>query len=198
MPAKTINAIIECSECEGLFVWQTSLLGIRYPGVLWTDLKFESMNDKEPFIKCPHCGEVVESEEANVIEMKKFLDFNLAEEEIECLFPTFENYMNILKSKILSNELEKKMRIATMHAFNDKRRNNDSDLELTTAAKNNIILLLPMCEHPLYIAELHRELGNFDEASRIMESIEEKESTIYKLIDKLIKEQSTKIDGAEY
>ncbi|MBD3842423.1 MAG: hypothetical protein IE909_11155 [Campylobacterales bacterium] len=198
MPAKTINAIIKCSECEGLLVWQTSLLGIRYPGILWTDLKYESMNDEEPFIKCPHCSKVFEPREANVVEMKKFLDFNLEENEVACDFPVFEDYIDILKNRALSNELEKKIRIAAVHAFNDNRRDKKSDLELTVEARENIIKLLPMCESPLFLAELHRELGNFEEAKKVIECTENKGTLIYDLINELIKQQSTKIDGVEY
>ena len=196
MPAKTINAIIKCDKCEGLLVWQTSLLGIKYPGTLWTDLKYESLNDEEPFIKCPHCSYILEPREANVVAMKKFLDFNLEENEVTCTLPTFEDYMDVLKTSILSSSVEKKMRIATVHAFNDKRRYDD--LELTTDAKDNILKLLPVLENKLFIAELYRELGCFEEAYKTICSIEKTDSVIYMLIYKLIELENTKVYKESY
>ncbi|MBD3795434.1 MAG: hypothetical protein IE881_05810 [Epsilonproteobacteria bacterium] len=55
-----------------------------------------------------------------------------------------------------------------------------------------------MCESPLFLAELHRELGNFEEAKKVIECTENKGTLIYDLINELIKQQSTKIDGVEY
>lgn len=198
MPAKTINAIIKCNECRKLLVWQTSMLGIRYSGTLWTDLKYESMNDEEPFIKCPHCKVVMEPQKANIVSMKAFLDFNLTKDEVPCEFPIFEDYLSILENDSLNKELEKKIRIAMVHAYNDKRRYEDKGLGLSAEAKENIINLLPMCEEPLFIAELHRELGNFEEASSAMKFIVKKDTPIYELIDKLIAEKATNIVGVKY
>lgn len=84
------------------------------------------------------------------------------------------------------------MRIVAVYVFNDKRRYENYDLKLSEDAIENMIKLLPMCKEPLFIAELHRELGEFEEASQIMKSIDNKDIPIYKLIDKLIKEKSTK------
>ena len=50
----------------------------------------------------------MEPQKSNIVSTKIFLDFNLEEDEVECTFPVFEDYIHILKNNSLSTELEKK------------------------------------------------------------------------------------------
>lgn len=133
----------------------------------------------------------MEPRKANVVVTKAFLDFDLEDNEVPCEFPVFEDYIDVLNSASLDKKVEKKMRIATVHAYNDKRRHDNKDLSLSIEAKENIIKLLPMCENPLFIAELYRELGEFEKANSAIKAITEKDLPIYKLIAKLIAEKVT-------
>lgn len=144
--------LTKCKECEN-YLWLSKLQSIEYP---LSDLDFTFQN----------------------INLAKFSiqDINNAE------FLSIDEYINALELNLAeNNEDEYYIRNKILWGFNDRLRkseahfNSDSDIKNWESNIERLLLILDIevIEQKLLIAELNRNLGNFETCLKIIETIEE-------------------------
>jgi hypothetical protein len=175
LPGPTIIKI--CSECSGLVAEDTVMSGNTFGATFWTDGKRDApmLPDQPWLVKCPHCQASIwidEQDKAGEIDdsskNEKFKDAK------SYRTPKLKDYFNILNIGNLDKKKELYLRFRAWWAGNDERRETVSARNyLSDEEKANLEGLYRILDYSndndrLMMAELKRELGEFDDAGAIM------------------------------
>lgn len=90
-------------------------------------------------------------------------------------YPHLKKALSQLLAEGIDSKYEYEVRLMIVRAFNDLYYNSPSDdipHEEINYIKENVRCLLPYCKDLLLKAELHREIGEFDEAISLLENLE--------------------------
>jgi hypothetical protein len=172
--------------------------GNTFGSRLWTDGKLDApmLPDQPRLVKCRHCGSLVWiEEEKQVGEIDPLCsenpDIDAFEGARPAKTPTLRDYVGFLKAGISDKEKERYVRLRAWWAGNDRRRESNEAKPFTSFESNNLrafITLLPESDDDdrLMKAEALRELGQFEEAEKLLDAEFEDElmkavSTIRKL-----------------
>jgi hypothetical protein len=199
IPGPTI--IRECSACGKYIAEGTIVSGNTFGARLWTDGKLDApmLPDEPRLVKCRHCGSLVWiEEEKQVGEIDPWCSENPGNDAFEdarpAKTPTLRDYVGFLKAGISDKEKERYVRLRAWWAGNDGRRKSNKTKPLTSFESNNLrafATLLPEADDNdrLMKAEALRELGQFEEAEKLLAAEFESEfakvvSTIRELNEK--------------
>lgn len=143
----------------------------------WSDLYQHApmLPRLSPIQKCPKCHSYFFLSRASRMETN---DDDYSMETGRLSFPEMKEAMNQLLTDSLSKNEVITLRREFLHRFNDCYRGENpnepkpEDLKLN---QSNILALIPLidksdAESALFLAELHREAGNFNECISILES----------------------------
>ena len=174
-PGPTIIKI--CSECSGLIAEDTIISGNTFGATFWTDGKRDApmLPDQSWFVICPHCQTSIwidEQEEAGEIEA--FSKNEKYKDAKPYRTPILNDYFNQLNIGNLDRNKEQYLRFRAWWAGNDERRKiGATKNELSDEEKVNIEGLYRMLDFSddndrIMMAEIKRELGEFDDAEAII------------------------------
>lgn len=199
----------ECPHCSGKFTQPTMASGNTFGAKFWPDGKMEApmMPSYPAYVGCPHCNESFWVEDTKVI---KSLSWNEERELPDVIFdsshnpipykkPTKTIYLQGLKNSNLSKENEIYLRTKLMQLYNDVNRDQKVQRPSTEAQIKNWKRLLEilgseLTQEKLLKIEIHREMGNFDEAKKCFtgEFDEDYMETMERL-DKLIEARDSRV-----
>jgi hypothetical protein len=156
-------------------------LGARY----WTDGRVDApmLPITPEVVACPHCRKVQwinDLEEVGEIPGPR--GFGVPRPEYDKTFdlqpfiemPFADDYLGFLESEELLNDQEVYLRWMYWHLMNDSRRNASEAPSLSLDEVKNLKRLLALIElgnesSRLTIAEIHRELGDFDLCEKVLD-----------------------------
>ncbi|RLB36823.1 MAG: hypothetical protein DRH12_15255 [Deltaproteobacteria bacterium] len=172
--------IKKCSACSGLIEEYTILSGNTFYAKYWTDGKCEApmLPDQPWLVKCPHCQSLIWiDEQEKVAEINELsLDTNADYDQAEPYdMPGLEDYFGILEKNKLTREKELYVRIRAWWAGNDERREVKSiPKDISDVERSNLQVLVNMLDTSddndcIMIAEIKRELGDFEGAIAVLE-----------------------------
>lgn len=139
--------------------------------------------DLPEFVKCPHCKSLLwinEQEELLDVGRKSLGIFSI-KRAAPYLNPTFDDLLKGADENNLDHSREIYLRVRTWWKGNDKRRkDNESDQPLSEKEVDNLKTLLELLdennEHDRIMkAEIHRELGQFEDAIEMLDVIVDEE-----------------------
>ena len=169
------SIIRKCSTCTGLIIQPTILSGNTLGARFWTDAyRHAPMLPELPaMVMCPHCETPVWLGELEAVGTiiatdKRHKAFPDAQHHAA---PTFEDYIQKLDEEAADGAKAKYLRVNAWWAGNHPRRKGRSVPPLFADEKDNLRALAPLLdetvEHDrLMIAEVMRELGEFEDAWR--------------------------------
>jgi len=177
--------IKKCNRCDGLMKQRTIASGNNFGARHWTDGKVDApMLPETPFVVvCPHCGKVDWLK--NLVEVGEIpgpRGFGVPLPEYDLSFddlpffnvPTGDDYLDFLESTELINDQELYLRWTYWHLMNDPRRKSSELLPLGIDEVENLQRLLELLKSPsestrLTIAEIYRELGDFEACEKMLD-----------------------------
>jgi hypothetical protein len=155
--------------------------GARY----WTDGKVDTpmLPETPHVVVCPHCGKVDWLRNLNEVgEIPGPRGFGVPLPEYDLTFdglpffdlPTGDDYLGFLESTELIHDQEFYLRWTYWHLMNDARRKSSALLPLGIDEVENLQRLLELLTSPsesarLTIAEIYRELGDFDACAKTLD-----------------------------
>jgi hypothetical protein len=182
------NYVYQCPKCDQLLSKRSLMSGNTFGSIMYSDGKSVSpmMPEFPRLTKCKKCNTLFWIEKAKEVgtyewhekENKKWRNVD------EAQFLSIYEYFTALKQKIYtSKEEEIFIRIRIWWEFNDRMRNNDkifnddADKALWQDNVNNLLSLLNKKDfnEQIMIAELNRNLGNFELCMEIIDSIKDSE-----------------------
>jgi len=185
-----------CSSCAGFIIKKVLTSGNTFGAKRWTDGKMSApmLPKMSKIVKCPHCNALLWiDEEETIVRGKKAVllvmrDYN-AKPYLEL---EFEDYFQALKQTNLTLDKEIYLRLHAWWKGNDKRRKKEGNM--TQIEKDNIIELyelLSIKDHRIMMAEIQRELGQYDKAMEIINSSlpQKKQSKAEQFIKNLIQQK---------
>jgi hypothetical protein len=196
LPGSTI--IKKCSECAHLIEEFTIMSGNTFGATFWTDGKRDApmLPDQLWFIKCPHCQALLwVDEQEKVGEVDPFSDDETFKEAQSYSEPALHDYFFELHKNGLDKKKERYLRIRAWWSGNDKRRDtktvkqNLSDEEIENIQALYFMLDSSDENDRIMMAEIMREMGQFENAEMILEKpftdeLSEEVSIIGELIQK--------------
>jgi len=206
--------ILRCPNCSGLFKDQEFASWNTFNAVFYTDGycdgPFTARN--ELFVKCPECSNMICKDKAELVRVVSstfddFFDYDRDKEnelnetlrQIKgCHGPTLQDYYSHVKDYELPPDHEKYIRTIIWWLENDKRRNVAiDDIEILSESERiNLEKLLQLFDENnendlLSRVEIFRELGNFEEAKKLLKrSFDEKYSKTVEKFQELIEEKN--------
>ncbi len=177
--------IKKCNSCKGLMKQRTIASGNTLGAKYWTDGKVDApmLPITPEVVACPHCRKVQwinDLEEVGEIPGPR--GFGVTRPEYDKTFdhqpfielPLADDYLEFLKSGERRNDQEIYLRSMYWHLMNDKRRQESVSIPLINDEVENLkrllILLEPVTESMrITIAEIHRELGDFDSCAKSLD-----------------------------
>ena len=184
------DQIIACPKCNGLAKYMTLMSGNTFGARVWTDGKqFAPMLPHPPaVVQCHHCGECYwldKAKEVGTVEPWSANDqsgdpaWTAAKEVQE---PTETEYYEALeKGMATDRDNERDLRIFAFWRRNDAFRFDSADqadgaTTVSPACRRNLDALRRLLNEfyendMVMIAEIHRELGEFDAALKVLATI---------------------------
>lgn len=183
IPGQTL--ILQCPECESLLQRETLMSGNTFDAIHYSDYKTEAPHlPSLPIIsKCNRCNTIFWLDKLKKIGSYSYGKTNQEDWEAAEIagFLNIEDLFRALNTKGIVSEKEDELYIRQniWWAYNDRVRNGNNLFESSEDElkwRNNInhmmALLDPNDENEkMFIAELHRNLGNFEDCQSIMDSI---------------------------
>ncbi len=175
LPGPTI--IKKCSECSGVIAEDTIASGNTFSAIFWTDGKKDApmLPDQPWLVKCPHCQALIWiDEQEKVGEIQPFSDSASYKDTKPYSVPELQDYFSELKKSKIGREKEQYIRLRAWWAGNDKRRSADDIKEkLSEEERRNLQELEKMLDpsddgNRIMIAEIKRELGQFEDADNLL------------------------------
>lgn len=171
IPGPTI--IRKCPDCSGLIEQGTIVSGNTFLAIFWTDGKMDAlmMPDQPRFVKCPHCQALVwinELEEVGRVE--PIIGDQVYENAKSYDLPDIQDYLLELRRRDYDRKKEQYLRVRAWWAGNDKRRYEGERTQALSGDEiENMQALYDMLDPSddndrLMMAEIKRELGQFEEA----------------------------------
>lgn len=115
------------------------------------------------------------------------------------IYPSIRICLSGLKEKSLKMEKEVYLRTRLMQLYNDKNRDKIKQANLSQSQINNLNKLLQLIalnseEDKLFQVEIHRELRDFKEATKVLKSINNPENLdLINLMKKLIEKKDSRV-----
>jgi len=201
----------ECPHCHGHFTQNSMASGNTFGAKFWPDGKMDApmMPSYPAYVGCPHCpasfwledtkevGSISWGEEIEISDLgsKSVQQKN----HVRYKSPSEEIYIQGLREANLSTEKEIYLRSKLMQLYNDVNRDQKIQKPASEAQIANWNRLLEILgsietEEKLLKVEIHREMGNFDEAKKAFtgEFDEEFMDTMDRL-DKLIEARDARV-----
>lgn len=177
--------IKKCNRCDGLMRQRTIASGNNFGARYWTDGKVDApmLPDTPLVVVCPHCQKVDWLK--NLVEVGEIpgpRGFGVPLPEYDLSFddlpffdaPTGDDYLGFLESTELIHDQEFYLRWMYWHLMNDARRKSSALLPLGIDEVENLQRLLELLKSPsesirLTIAEIYRELGDFESCEKMLD-----------------------------
>ena len=198
MPANDL--ILICPFCKGEKPIMQLMSGNTFGGSLRSDLKadYPMLPKPSPIQRCPHCGKYYFAYSA---ENKESTEMTFDKGELS--YQEVTEALQQLSQEQLSNDEEITLRLLFVHNYNSTYQllsENDQPTptqEEQTLFRQQIERLLLIFElRDIEKAELHREIGLFDECLRLLDSAEIEDpfrDDVARRILGLAMEKSTKV-----
>ena len=207
------DQIIACPKCKGLAKYRTIVSGNTFGATLWSDGKQVAPMLPVPpaVVKCRHCGEyywLADAEEVGMVEQWNGEDHQIKPEWTsakEVIEPTEDEYYLALESSLVTNpQEERNLRILAWWRSNDDFRNDYDEKDrqqtsMTEQRRKNLEGLVCLLHEDdlsdaIMKAEVLRELGEFESASKVLSSIDDSELTnIVRQLQYLVDEQDSRV-----
>ncbi len=191
-----------CSFCPGLIIKKSLRSGNTFGAVYWTDGKMSApmLPTMLKFVKCPHCKTLLWiDEQKTVVRGRKGVLYAQRKYGAKLyLEPELEDYFKALEQTNISLEKEIYLRFHAWWKGNDQRRYEDKEkVPMSEKEKDNLIELyelLSIDKYHIAMAEIKRELGEFDKAKEILNNnSSSKSKQVEILIIKLIKQRDSNV-----
>ncbi len=161
-----------CSDCAQAIEIRPLLSGNPVGGDLWSDGYMDTpfLPEQQLLGACPHCSAIVFLASLEPYSLTAGLDPSVNYQfEPLCL----EDYDRLIENlHHIAEDHHAYLRIKYWHMGNHPRRNQDADAALSENERDNLIALLELLGNDdpdrLMQAEIYRELGDFDNANRIL------------------------------
>ena len=207
------DQIISCPHCKGLAKFATLTSGNTFGSIFWSDgKKFSPMLPQLPAIViCQHCEKgywLADAEKVGTVELwgakdqKVNPEWNDAEEVEE---PTEDEYYSAIEANLAKDQQQEKLlRILAWwrrnDAFRDVRRTPGKVMiPASGACRHNMEALLKLIgqdkdEDRIMKVEILRELGQFDAAKEVLDSVvSEKFAAVVRQILLLCASEDTRV-----
>jgi hypothetical protein len=177
----------KCPKCKNIVTKGSLLSGNTFGAKLYSDGKqMAPMLPEYPtIVKCQNCESFFWLKDENEIKSKK-------ENADKAKFLTSEEYLEAIDSKYYKNEDELKFfRIRLWWSYNDNARENE-DIHLSeidqNIYENNCVELIKILDQEeinekIMVAELYKNLGDFDDCKKTLETFDEKFNWIKELMN---------------
>lgn len=189
--------IYQCPACNGQLAKGSLMSGNTFGGTFYSDGRFfATMLPQFPQIsRCAECNHIFWLNEKNLMETIDWNDpdFDRFGKVPDADFLKLEDYIQLIQQKFYTDSDEESfLRFEVWRGFNDRKRAekelwNDENEQLIW--KENIESLIAMIrpeweEESITLAELHRNLGQFDKALEILSEFRDKrhKETVQKLM----------------
>lgn len=179
IPGPTI--IRKCSACGKHISQDTNISGNTCGARFWTDGKWDApmLLDQPPLVKCQHCGTLVwidEQTEVGELDAWHFFDTDDRDRFRDARpgsTPTLQDYADLLDAGISDKNKEHYVRLRAWWAGNDPRRESGESTHLDSFEKQNLGAFLALLDETddherVMKAEVFRELGEFNEAEKLL------------------------------
>ena len=177
--------VYKCPNCGNKVMNGTIASGNTFGSILYSDGKNVSPNfpDSPDIAKCSKCDTIFWLRKANEFEMVNYFNpiIQKFKAEDKARFFTLYEYVGALDSTIIKSKVdERDIRSAIWWRFNDRVRKgeplftSEKDKEIWENNTKRLIELLDITDidQKISIAELNRNLGNFEKCLEILNSIE--------------------------
>ena len=199
LPGPTI--IKKCAECSSLILEETLMSGNTFGATYWSDGKCEAsmLPDQPLFVKCPHCQTSLWIDELEEIgEAECYSEDELYNDAKSYNTLSLKDYFIELIRGNHDLEKEQYLRIRAWWAGNDQRRGIDDKVQsLSEEEKENLDALYNILDiqdenDRIMMAEIKRELGEFNEAESIIKKTYSSEfEPAVSIIKELIKKKTS-------
>jgi len=173
-PGPTI--IRKCSSCTKRFSQQTLKSGNTIGARFWTDGKVDApmLPDLPWLVKCPNCGALLWLDEQKKV--GQIWPESEKRKRVPAPYfttPSADDYLALLQDETLSRERKRYLRRRAWWAGNDGRREAQDKQPLSEKETRNLAALAALlsetdADDRLTKAEVFRELGQFQEAKRLL------------------------------
>jgi hypothetical protein len=171
--------VIECPHCSKKALKRGLISGNTIGAIFWSDGKMEaSMLPEFPeVVKCKYCSKFYWIENAKVVGTLSFEE-KLSTSLKYVSFPSSDEYKELLTSDVIKkDEEERYVRIRLWWSLNDPVRGKDegkTSVPNWDLFKSNLNQLLQLLSNEIprdriMMAEINREMGNFNKAIEILE-----------------------------
>ncbi len=177
--------IKKCNHCAGLMKERTIASGNTFGARYWTDGKVDAaMLPLTPSaVRCPHCHSLLWiSSLEEVGEIPGPRGFGVPRPKYDHSFDTYpfienletDDYLMALRKGGLSKDQEVYLRTMYWRLMNDPRRRSQFPIALSVEEQDNLRNILPLVDQidessRLIRAEIHRELGEFEECEKALD-----------------------------
>lgn len=200
IPGESI--IRRCPSCGGSIRQRTLVSGNTFGARLWTDGKMDApmLPRYPPLVRCPHCAALLWLPAAEEVGTEHPGEAGTPGVE-DPPTPTVKDLLEASRTPPAGAQDEEVfIRIEAWHAANDpQRRDPRADPPRSTESEANMEALSRLLdpkepEQRIMKAELHRELGLFDEAERLLDfPFDEDLAPAARFIGKLTLEQDRRV-----
>ena len=179
------NIIKKCPSCSGLFSQQSYASYNNFGAQRWTDgtIKGLMLPSQPEAGTCPHCMALVWVYEAEKVGETPSIEGHHISEWSRIQAMTPRSYERLTKSvcdqvltstKTLTEEKEIYLRLEYWYLANEVNRSHNLKIPFSVKVKLNLRALLKLLEGTedqkiLIRAEIHRQLGEFEEAIRLLD-----------------------------
>ncbi len=162
--------LLKCPQCGTQKKVMSLMSGNTFGAQIWSDCKriAPMLPQNDPIVKCPHCNYYywIHKQPSSYSENEYFTTPN------SLSFIEWNEALIQLQNDVTIEE-ERTIRIHLLWAFNDTIRHEEDTLpEHETLFISNVLRLLEIMDwtsgNLLFKAELHREIGQFDECLTIL------------------------------
>ncbi|CAM8354868.1 hypothetical protein MCESTEH50_00155 [Candidatus Methylopumilus universalis] len=199
----------ECPHCSGKFTQPTMASGNTFGAKFWPDGKIDApmMPDYPAYVSCPYCKGTFWVEDTKVVksigydEEREIPDLTLDSNQnpIPYKNPTRKIYLQGLDDLNISKENEVYLRSKLMQLFNDVNRDQKEQRPAIAAQIENWNRLLKILDpkdtqEKLLRVEIYREMGNFEEAKKVLAGeLDEEYMDTMDILDKLIEARDSRV-----
>lgn len=171
--------IRECPECLKQFGQMTMSSGNTFGAKLWSDRKFDApmMLESSRCGICPECNSFIWTDKATEITRIALADLMKSENSNIKSYesPRVTDYIEVLNNSNLNTKDEIYIRSQLLHCFNDYYRKGITEISSSDESKKNKLRLLDILGYRqddlLLKAEIYRELGDFNAALAILDTL---------------------------